>query len=303
MKLSPAHLLAFGGVWGQLDLRTSQEIISTFVVVPDGYEGTFENWNTTEIVEENRDDELFQEFEFEYMSMTSGIGRIDFTDEEKAYIKKFKLMKHMILYLQRIPLFGKFCFYGCYCFAKGPKKLLIDAGNAKPMDQADNGCRKHGRCHKCAQFDFGAEKCEVTRPYRFSARQDPVTGNRFIQCLNEPGSCKRSICECDKALAYDLADAETAWNILHHERWGMFDQDLNCLRHSASPIRAAEDRSERLTDPVEGCCGEYPRRFPYHLDDGFGNVRRCCGGKTYNPLTLECCAAGNTAGIGTCSEI
>ena len=75
--------------------------------------------------------------------MNSPMGRNDFTDEEKALIRKFKLMKNMIVYLQRIPLFGKFCFYGCYCFAKGPKELLIDAGNGKPMDNADNACRHH----------------------------------------------------------------------------------------------------------------------------------------------------------------
>merc|ERR1711972_753266 len=50
-------------------------------------------------------------------------------------------------------------------------------------------------------------------------------------CLNAEGSCKRAICECDKALAYDLADAEGSWNILHHARWGNFDAALNCERH------------------------------------------------------------------------
>jgi hypothetical protein len=99
--------------------------------------------NVTDIYLSNQDDEIFRGFEDEFAFMESDVGRADFTEEEKNLIRKFKLMKNMIVYLQRIPLFGKFCFYGCYCFAKGPRELLVDAGNGKPMDGADNACRQH----------------------------------------------------------------------------------------------------------------------------------------------------------------
>jgi hypothetical protein len=293
MKLSLALLASASA---QLTHRSRDEIEDTFVVVPDGYDGSFENWNTTQIVAENEDDDIFQEFEQNYYHMTSDVGRADFSEEEKSFIKKFKLMKHMILYLQQIPLFGKFCFYGCHCFSKGPMHLLEDAGNGAPLDAADTSCRSHGRCHYCAQKDFGEEKCSVTRPYSFSAKQDAVTGVRFIECRNTEGSCKRSICECDKALAYDLADNENTWNILHHQRWGQFDQEANCRSATA---RAA-DRGERISEPEEGCCGEYPRRFPFHLDNGYGVVRRCCNGKTYDPNVLECCESMELKTLGAC---
>merc|ERR1719337_795565 len=104
-------------------------------------------------MDENAEDDLFREFEDSFFHMNSPMGRNDFTEEEKALIRKFKLMKNMIVYLQRIPLFGKFCFYGCYCFAKGPKQLLIDVGNGKPMDGADNACRHHLQCHSCTLLD------------------------------------------------------------------------------------------------------------------------------------------------------
>merc|ERR1719220_689636 len=61
-------------------------------------------------MDENAEDELFREFEDSYSLME--LGRSDFTPEEKKLIQKFKLMKNMIVYLQRIPLFGKFCFHG-----------------------------------------------------------------------------------------------------------------------------------------------------------------------------------------------
>ena len=103
--------------------------------VPDGFEGSFQNFNSTAVIEENKDDEIFREFEVLYSYVDSSLGRKEYSDEQKAMIRKFKLVKNMIVYLQRIPLFGKFCFYGCYCFASGPFKLLENAGNGQPMDK------------------------------------------------------------------------------------------------------------------------------------------------------------------------
>lgn len=286
--------------------RSGDQIVSEFVQVPEGYEGSFQNMNVTDIYLENQDDDIFRGFEDEFAFMESDVGRADFTDEEKRLIRKFKLMKNMIVYLQRIPLFGKFCFYGCYCFAKGPKELLIDAGNGKPMDGADNACRQHLQCHSCTKIDF-EDKCNVSDGYAFEAKEDEVTGIRWIKCLNNEGSCKRSICECDKALAYDLSDAEGEWNILHHARWGQFDSSLNCERHQPGG-RDGAMRQEKLTEATAAeCCGDYPRRFPYHADDGMGNIHQCCVssdgyGKSYSPMRLDCCANGSLKTIGSCEE-
>ena len=182
----------------------------------------------------------------------------------------------MIVYLQKIPLFGKFCFYGCYCFAEGPFRLLENAGNGQPVDPADNACRKHNRCHFCAKQDFDS-KCDMTSTYKFEALEDEVTGERFINCckyflvchkngssslaqpiinnlVNPEGSCKRNICECDKQLAYGLRDAELNWNILHHARWGGFDKD-NCLAYRNG--RSATDRTEKISEKKMQCCGKF----------------------------------------------
>lgn len=282
--------------------RSMEEIQRDFVEVPEGYEGSFQGFNTTALVEANKEDDLFREFEDSFARMESPMGRSDFTEEEKSMIRKFKLMKNMIVYLQKVPLFGKYCFYGCYCFSKGPKNLLVDAGNGKPLDGPDNSCRHHLNCHSCAKRDYGEEKCAVTNGYRFAAKEDAVTGIRWIECLNNEGSCKRALCECDKTLAYDLADAEGEWNILHHARWGGFDAPLNCARHQPGG-RDGGLRQEPLTEVVTDCCGEFPRRYPYHLDDGFGNVKRCCNGKTYDPNRLECCNDGRTHAIGNCPDM
>ena len=130
----------------------------------------------------------------------------------------FQLIKNMIVYLQQIKLFGKFCFYGCYCFAKGPRNLLVPGGNSAPMDGADSACKRHlvitifiltrffisnrrrtrsllkherlckenlnsskiQQCNECSKMDFG-ETCSATDPYNFVAKQDDVTGIAWIQ--------------------------------------------------------------------------------------------------------------------------
>jgi hypothetical protein len=230
--------------------RSLEDIQREYVEVPEGYEGSFQNFNTSALVDANKEDELFREFEDSFAHMNSPVGRSEFTEEEKQMIRKFKLMKNMIVYLQKVPLFGKFCFYGCYCFAKGPKNLLVDAGNGKPLDNADNACKHHLNCHSCAKRDFGEDKCDVTNGYKFAALEDEVTGIRWIECLNPEGSCKRALCECDKTLAYDLADAEGEWNILHHARWGQFDSALNCARHQPGG-RDAAMRTEPISEVMD----------------------------------------------------
>merc|ERR1711990_472028 len=277
------------------DLARSGEFEKySFEVVPEGFEGEFAGFNTTAVIEENKDDEIFREFEVLYSYVDSGLGRTEYTEEQKSMIRKFKLLKNMIVYLQRIPLFGKFCFYGCYCFAEGPFRLLENAGNGQPVDPADNACRRHNRCHFCAKQDFDS-KCDMTSTYKFEALEDEVTGERFINCLNPEGSCKRNICECDKQLAYGLRDAELNWNILHHARWGGFAKD-NCLAYRNG--RSATDRSIREEKKM-ACCGQNPHRFPYAVNDGLGNVKQCCGDKTYNPFTFTCCD-NQVMEIGTC---
>ena len=43
----------------------SASFIETFELIPDGYHGTYQNWNVTQLLVENEDDELFQAFEEE----------------------------------------------------------------------------------------------------------------------------------------------------------------------------------------------------------------------------------------------
>ena len=51
----------------------------------------------------------------------------------------------------------------------------------------------------------------------------------FTFLENRPGTCRRSLCECDKKLAEDLAGVEYNWVPLYHKNWGGFDKDTYCV--------------------------------------------------------------------------
>ena len=51
-------LSLFGLSAGQLAINDRN-----FVLVPDGYRGTFDDLNVTELIEQNKEDSLFQKFE------------------------------------------------------------------------------------------------------------------------------------------------------------------------------------------------------------------------------------------------
>lgn len=243
---------------------------------------------------------------------------------EYRTINKVKNLQNMILYMQDVPMFGKFFNYGCHCFPGGIDGLY-DAHDrkrptvhAKPVDQADAVCRNHDRCHQCVRMDF-SERCDIHKGYKFEARQDSVTQKKYIICMDKANTCQRSQCECDKALAYDLSDKEYMWSLMNHRDWSIFDADTRCtVQEKKTPplVRAqlfqnpnirlkmgsSNDENEMVKpEPELSCCGQFPRRYPYHPDDGQGNIRKCCRSTPFDPLTKECCSDGTPRQFGQCS--
>merc|ERR1712178_586883 len=56
----------------------------------------------------------------------------DFADAGLIQLRKFRQLKTMILFLQENPVFGKYCYYGCWCFVDGSDNL--QTGYGKPRD-------------------------------------------------------------------------------------------------------------------------------------------------------------------------
>lgn len=64
--------------------RSSEQIEESFVIVPEGYGGSFEGFNATQVVLENAEDDLFREFEDEFYAVDVDVmSRSQFTEEEK----------------------------------------------------------------------------------------------------------------------------------------------------------------------------------------------------------------------------
>ena len=46
------------------------------------------------------------------------------------------------MYLQMVPILGKYVYYGCYCFTNAQYDL--DAGYGKAVDEIDRSCKGIG---------------------------------------------------------------------------------------------------------------------------------------------------------------
>lgn len=216
--------------------------------------------------------------------------------------RKFKHVAGLIMFLQAVPILGKYVYYGCYCFSDAQYQL--DAGHGKPVDAIDSACKRFQQCYACVKKDFVEEKqqanCDGTgRSYKFKGIVDPVTGQKQILCLNAEGSCKRAICECDKKLAEELSGLEFKWNIVNHQRWGGFNKDNQCSGFGQQ--RSQKLDMERQGTGEQRCCGSYPSRFLYTHSGKDGSRRGCCRGQTFDLNGhLECCEGNKLVPIGTC---
>jgi len=306
-------LLAFSGLSGTYGSTLEDGGINDLNDVDLTYEGELEGFDINDVINNN---DLFDAFARNYSSLRGSDPRlrnmrnemqpIDFSEltaesmEMMASTRKFKHVAGLIMFKQAVPILGKYVFYGCYCFSDAQYEL--DAGKGRPVDSIDAACKSFHQCYRCVNKDFvqeaGQASCDGTsRSYRFKGIVDEVTGSKQIVCLNKPGTCKRGICECDKALADDLSDLEFKWDIMNHQRWGGFSKDAMC-------VGLGSPRTARSIDGtgVQQCCGEYPNRFIYTSEGKDGSRRGCCNGKTFDlGGHLECCEGNQLVPIGECA--
>ena len=73
--------------------------------------------------------------------------------------RKFKHVAGLVMFLQAVPILGKYVYYGCYCFSDAQYKL--DAGHGKPVDAIDSACKRFHQCYACVKKDFVEEKQQV----------------------------------------------------------------------------------------------------------------------------------------------
>lgn len=186
----------------------------------------FSYWNDT-------NDDILTEFKT-LMTVAEHTGRYDRQQGSNLRtLQRFAELVDMIMYLQQVPFFGQYWYYGCWCAPEGFLKT-VGNGYGKPVDQIDRSCKAMSECYECAQMDHGSECSTTNVNYRWRGTQEAstekglTTTTRGIMCDDPVDSCQHTICSCDKKLAEDLAQFEKQWNLHNHQKWGDFNRDEAC---------------------------------------------------------------------------
>lgn len=214
--------------------------------------------------------------------------------EALGMLRKFKNLKAMVMTLQpvNVTVFGRYCYYGCWCLPNGMHNLA--AGYGAPVDEIDAVCKEFAHCYKCLEIDFGGACDPEARAYRWGRIR--VNGIPVdLQCKDNPDigpthRCKRYTCECDRVLAIGLGQVHWYWNESFHSRWGEFDREAECP--TGCPGGGCE--------PVDDCCGAYgtastsipdtPTRRPYYT----GGALHCCQDVFFfDNINKKCCDDGS----------
>lgn len=158
-------------------------------------------------------------------------------DPNLKMYQKFVELIDMIMYLQRVPFFGQYWYYGCWCAPEGFENAL-GRGYGKPRDNIDKSCRSMSYCYECAKIDKGSECTTSEVNYNWHGALD-AEGNKQIICDDDEGTCEHTLCLCDKKLAEDLRQHENEWDLHTHQKWGDFNREVKCFETS-DPVAAAE---------------------------------------------------------------
>jgi len=170
---------------------------------------------------------------------------------------------------------------GCWCNMINN----YDKRHGHPVGSMDTACRAHSHCYKCLSMDY--ECTEALNTYQVLI--DPKTDE--FTCEKNSNPCAIRACQCDVELVNNLvlAAGDESYNIPSLTEYGGFDPAQSCVA-TGSGIAGKPDQ----------CCGDYPKRFPFHSASG---GRECCNGKTFNTKNLECCSTGEIKGIGSCDVV
>ena len=176
--------------------------------------------------------------------------------------------------------------YGCWCYFGDDH----GKGKGNVVDDLDGLCKTLHQNYECAILDHAdgaSSSVSCDKPWEADYRPvDRLDSNVDItkecQKLNKKrDSCSIKACIIEGNFIMNLLkfffEGGSIDKSMKHSKG--FDPSNSC------PINLVNGSPE-----VE-CCGEYPSRFPFRTRDG---ERKCCQGRTYNAIALQCCEDGKT---------
>jgi hypothetical protein len=216
--------------------------------------------------------------------------------ESLNQLRRFKNLKAMVMSMQppeSVFVFGRYCYYGCWCLPQGQHNLA--SGYGQPIDPVDAVCKEFSLCYKCIDIDFGGSCNPEKRGYKWGKSYDSAGVQIDIRCKNNHNNgpshrCARFVCECDRILAVGLKHVWMHWERRYHARWttlkpndtdywskedgcatisGDYRQDACCGSYGAAthdvhqmsnahtgnyPIKPYSRRPYATTNPNNGCC-------------------------------------------------
>ena len=110
---------------------------------------------------------------------------------------------------------------------------------------------------------------------------------------NKKSHCRRAVCECDRGLAYRLRRHEEEWDLQYHRKWATpgFDyKECEAVRvHGGGNGGGGSNRQKPIGESKKRCCGDYADDGYRYTFEDMGGYRQCCGTKTYNTQSMQCC--------------
>jgi len=208
--------------------------------------------------------------------------------------------------------------YGCWC-----RFNMYKPYKGTAQDTVDEACEQFHKNYDCLHVDYSTStpffRCNMDTPYSdvMTSIQDPFDDNTdyATACDNANGgsnTCESTACYVDSIFVRHIVNYLKD-NTLNMTLSGWYGFDGSACRNAAvagttaapivattaAPVAATTDPSATTATPIPStaCCGSYPNRFPYKVNNG---ARQCCIDTTYNINVLECCANGSLAVIGAC---
>jgi len=185
--------------------------------------------------------------------------------------------------------------YGCWCYFDD----LWDTAKGPVQDGLDAECKKLVNGYKCLVRDAldRGETCDPqSQSYEtynlFGANPDvrqDCTTNSNLDLPAEQQQCAIDLCIVEGTFTLTLfallvsdyvnQNPQPYDPTLAHPtnvNAGVFDPAIECVTNTLN----GAGRSDKE------CCGTHPERFEYKT---FNGERACCGERTFNTVTLQCC--------------